>query len=199
EHHAERENVGRSVAGELWLKRYLAPFRCETGGQNFFGETFNRCERITRARARRRLAAEVGRGEHVVAGDLVGTAHFLHGRYRAEGDDSARIISRLKQTDVVGTQTKLRIGLSRYAIGPAEKGEIIHVGRSKISLERTEDVTQRHVHALRFDTIDFQPKLRNVGAKGRQVVRQGGRLIRLYHHRESLRLQIIEAGVAAIL
>ena len=153
------------------LQRYLGPFRRETGWQNLFGETFNGCERIARARARCGLAAEVCCREHVVAGDFVGTAHFLHGRHRTEGDDSARIISRLKQTDVVGTQTKLRIGLSRYPVGPAEKGEIIDVGRSKIGLERAEDIAERHVHALRFDAIDFEPELRHIGAEGREVIR----------------------------
>ena len=77
------------------------------------------------------------------------------------------VIARLKQADVVGTQAKLRVGLRGDAIGAAEEGEVVHVGRAEISLERAEDVAQRHVHALRFDAIHFEPELRHVGAKGR--------------------------------
>src|SRR5207248_403513 len=145
---------------------------------------------------RSRLTAEVGGSKHVVASDLVRAAHFLHSRNRTERNNATRIISSLKQANVVGTETKLGIGLSGDAISAAEQREIVHVCRSKISLERAEDVAQRHVHALRFDAIHVKPELRHVGAKGRQVIRQAGSLIRFYHHSESLRLQFLEAGVA---
>src|SRR6266446_10108155 len=95
EQNAERENINRAVAGERLLERDLRPFGGETGGQNLFGETFDRCQRVTGARAGRRLAAEVGRSEHVVAGDLVGAAHLLHSRNRTERNNSTRIVARL--------------------------------------------------------------------------------------------------------
>ena len=164
-----------------------------------FGETVNGCQCVASARARCGLTAEVGRSKHVVTSDLVRAAYFLHGRHRTERNNSARIVARFQQANVVGAQAKLRIGLGGDAIGAAEKRKIVHVCRSKISLKRAEDVTKRHVHALRFDTIDFEPKLRDVRAKGREVVRQARRLICLHHHGESLRLQFIETGVAPIL
>ena len=102
EENAERENVDRAVAGELLLQRDLGPFRGETRGQSFFRETFNGGERVTRACARRGLAAEVGGGKHVVARDLVGAAHFLHGRDGTERNNSAGSIARLEQADVIG-------------------------------------------------------------------------------------------------
>ena len=199
EQHAERENVDRAVAGEFLLERHLGPFRRKAGGQNFFGESFDRGERVARARTRCGLAAQVGGGKHVVARDLVGAAHFLHGRDRPERNNPALSIARLEQADVFGIQAELRVGLSRHAIGAAEEGEVVHVGRTEISLERAEDVAERHIHALRFDAIHFEPELRHVGAKCREVVRNSGRLVCFHHHGESLRLQFFEAGVAAIL
>src|SRR6266436_6211935 len=199
EQNAKRENENRAVAREFLLERYLRPLSREAGRQNLFSETFNGGKRLAAARARCRLTAEVGRGKHVVAGDLVGAAYLLHRRYRSERNNSAGIISRLQQANVVRTQTKLRVGLSCDAIGATKEREIVHVCRSKISLKRAEDVAERHVHAFRFDAIDVEPKLRNVRAKGRQIVRQTGRLICLHHHGESLRLQFVETGVAAIL
>ena len=91
------------------------------------------------------------------------------------------------------------VSLSCNAIGAAKEREIVYVCRSKISLKRAEDVAQRHVHAFRFDAIDVEPKLRDVRAKSRQIIRQTGRLICLHHHGESLRLKFVETGVAAIL
>src|SRR5439155_25331783 len=92
-----------------------------------------------------------------------------------------------------------RVGLRRYYRGSTKEREVVYVGSTKISLKRAEYVAERHIHAFRFDAIDFQPKLRDVRAKSRQVVCQSGSLIRSYHHGESLRLQFIETGVAAIL
>src|SRR3979411_1486362 len=112
EQNAERENIKRAVAGERLLERDLRPFGGETGGQNLFGETFNRRQRITGARAGRRLTAQIGRREHVVARDFVGAAHFLDRCNRTERNNSARIISRFQQANVVGFQTELRVGLS---------------------------------------------------------------------------------------
>src|SRR5205823_1243005 len=107
EQNAKRENVNRAVAREFLLKRYLRPLSREAGGQNLFGEPFNGRERVATARARRRLTAQVGRGKHVVARDLVGAAYFLHGRNRAERNNSTGIISRFQQANIVRTQTKL--------------------------------------------------------------------------------------------
>src|SRR6185312_4670913 len=126
-------------------------------------------------------------------------AYLLHSRYRSERNNSARVIARLQQANIVRTQAKSRVGLCRDAIGASEECEIVHVCRSKISLQRAEDVAERHIHTLRFDSINIEPKLRNVRAKSRQVIRQTGGLICLSHHGESLRLQLVEAGVAAIL
>src|SRR6266481_5181829 len=70
EQNAKRENVNRAVACEPLLQCYLSPFGRETGWQNLFGEMFDGRERLAAARARCRLTAEVGRGKHVVAGDL---------------------------------------------------------------------------------------------------------------------------------
>src|SRR4029077_7594431 len=130
---------------------------------------------------------------------MVGAAYFSHGRNRAERNNSTGIISRFQQANIVRTQTELRVSLCRDAIGATKECEIVHVCRSKISLKRAEDVAERHIHALRFDSINIEPKLWNVGAKGRQIVRQTRRLICLYHHGKSLRLQFVESGVAAIL
>src|SRR5204862_2577165 len=80
EQNAERENVDCAVAGELLLQRDLRPVRRETGGQNLLREAIDGGEGVAGAGARGRLAAEVGGGEHVVASDLVGAAHFLDGR-----------------------------------------------------------------------------------------------------------------------
>ena len=199
EENAERENVDRAVAGEFLLQRHLGPLGGEARGQNFFRETFDGSQRVARAGAGRGLAAEVGGREHVVARDFVGAAHFLHGRDGTERNHSAGVIARLEQADVVGTQAKLRVGLRGDAIGAAEEGEVVHVGRTEIGLERAEDIAQRHVHALRLHAIHVEPELRHVGAKGREVVGQARRLIRFHHHGEGLRLQFLEAGVAAIL
>src|SRR5437899_7606344 len=199
EQNAKRENVNRAVAGEFLLQRNLRPFCRETGRQNLFRETVNGCERVATARARRRLTAEVGRGKHVVARNLVGAAYFLHGRNRAERNNSAGIISRFQQANIVRTQTELGVSLSCNAISAAKEREIVYVCRSKISLQRTEDIAQRYIHAFRFDAIDVEPKLRNVCAKSRQIIRQTGRLICLHHHGDSLRLKFVETGVAAIL
>ena len=98
-----------------------------------------------------------------------------------------------------GREAELRVGLRGHAIGAAEEGEVVHVGRAEIGLERAEDVAQRHVHALRFDAIHVEPELRHVRAEGREVVGQAGRLVRFHHHGESLRLQFFESGVAAVL
>src|SRR3954462_330245 len=74
EQNAKRENVNRAVARELLLERYLRPLSREAGGQNLFGETLNGGERFATASARSRLTAQVGRGKHVIASDLVGAA-----------------------------------------------------------------------------------------------------------------------------
>src|SRR5882757_999246 len=199
EQNAKRENVNRAVARKFLLERYLRPLGREAGRQDLFSETFNGGKRLAAARAWCRLPAEVGRGKHVVARDRVGAAYLLHRRNRPERNNSARVIARLQQANVVRTQTELRVGLSCNAIGATKECEIVHVCRSKISLKRAEDVAERHVHALRFDSINIEPKLRNVRAKSRQIVRQTGRLICLNHHGEGLRLQFVETGVAAIL
>src|SRR5205814_9695537 len=107
EQNAKRENVNRAVAREFLLERYLRPLGREAGRQNLFSEAFNSGKRLATARARRRLTAQVGRGKHVVARDLVGAAYFLHGRNRAERNNSAGIISRFQQANIVRTQTKL--------------------------------------------------------------------------------------------
>ncbi len=107
-----------------------------------------------------------------------------------------RVLSRRMSS---GLRRNSRVGLRRHAIGAAEEREVVHVSRAEIGLERAEDVAQRHVHALRLDAIHVEPELRHVGAKGREVVCQARRLIRLHHHGESLRLQFLETGVAAIL
>src|SRR4029077_15055572 len=116
-----------------------------------------------------------------------------------ERNNSARVIERFQQANVVRTQTKLRVSLSCNAIRATKQREIVYVCRPKISLKRAEDVTQRYIHAFRFDAIDVEPKLRDVRAKSRQIIRQTGRLICLHHHGESLRLKFVETGVAAIL
>src|SRR5947207_9019864 len=194
EQNAKRENVNRAVAREFLLERYLRPLSREAGGQNLFGKTFNGRERVATASARRRLTAQVGRGKHVVARDLVGATYFLHGRNRAERNNSAGIISRFQQANIVLTQTELGVSLSCNAISAAKERKIVYVCRSKISLQRAEDVAQRHIHAFRFDAIDVEPKLRDVRAKRRQIIHQIGRLICLDHHREGLRLQFVETG-----
>src|SRR6185295_5378524 len=127
EENAERENVDCAVSGELLLQRDLGPFGGEACRQNLLGETLDRGERVAGARARCRLPAEVGGGKHVVASNRVGAAYFLHGRQRTEWNNAARIISRFQQADVVGAQTKLRIGLSGDAIGASEKGKVVHI------------------------------------------------------------------------
>src|SRR5205085_8929910 len=137
---AKRKNVGCTVAGEFLLQRDLRPLRREACRQNLFRETFDGCQRITSAGAWCGLAAEIGRRKHVVTRDLVRTAHFLYGRDGTERNNSARIIARLEQTNVVGAQAKLRIGLSRDAISSAKECEIVDVCRSKVSLERAENV-----------------------------------------------------------
>src|SRR6266404_8081444 len=166
EQNAKWENVNRAIACELLLERDLRPLSREAGGQNLFGETFNGGERVATACARCRLATEVGRGKHVVARDLVGAAYLLHGRNRAERNNSAGIISRLQQANVVRTQTKLGVSLSCNTISAAKEREIVYVCRSEISLKRAEDVAEWHIHAFRFDAIDVEPKLRDVRAKG---------------------------------
>src|SRR5438876_11490245 len=127
---------------------------------------FDGRERLAGARAGCRLAAKVGRTKHVVTRDLVGAAYFLHGRNRAERNNSAGIISRFLQANIVRTQTESGVSLSCNAISAAKEREIVYVCRSKISLQRAEDVTERHIHAFRFDAIDVEPKLRDVRAKG---------------------------------
>src|SRR6266513_6324530 len=150
EQNAKWENVNRAIACELLLERDLRPLGREAGGQNLFGETFNGGKRFATAGARRRLTAQVGRGKHVVAGDLVGAAYLLHGRNRPERNNSARVIARLQQANVVRTQTELRVGLCRNAIGATKECEIVHVCRSKISLKRAKYVVERQVPAFRF-------------------------------------------------
>src|SRR5882757_6666568 len=199
EQNAKRENVNRAVARKFLLERYLRPLGREAGRQDLFSETFNGGKRLAAARAWCRLPAQVGRGKHVVARDLVGAAYLLHGRNRPERNNSAGIISRLQQANVARTQTELGVSLSCNTISAAKEREIVYVCRSEISLQRAEDVAQRHIHAFRFDAIDVEPKLRDVRAKGRQIIRQTGRFICLHHHGESLRLQLVETGVAAIL
>src|SRR4029077_6704816 len=154
EQNAKRENVNRTVAREFLLERYLRPLGREAGWQNLFSQTFNGGERLATAGARCWLATQVGRGKHVVARDLVGAAYLLHCCNGPERNNSAGIISRLQQTNVVRTQTELRLVLSCHAIGAAKEREIVYVFRSKISLKRAEDVAERHVHALRFDAVD---------------------------------------------
>ena len=90
------ENVGRAVAGEFLLQRDLRPVGRETRRQNFFRETFNGSQRVARAGARRGLAAQICRREHVVVRNFVGTAHFLHGRDGTQRNHSAGVIARLK-------------------------------------------------------------------------------------------------------
>src|SRR4029077_3973417 len=109
------------------------------------------------------------------------------------------IIARFQQANIVLAQTELGVSLSCNAISAAKEREIVYVCRSKISLQRAEDVAEWHIHALRFDSVDIEPKLRNVRAKSRQIIRQTGRLICLHHHGESFRLQFVETGVAAVL
>src|SRR5439155_19782485 len=127
ERDAEGEAVNRVVTGELLLSRVLGQLGREARGQDLFGESFNGCQRVATARPRRGLAAEVGGGEHVVARDFVGTAHFLHGRNGTERNNPTRIISRFKQANVVGAQAKLRIGLSGDTISAADKREVVYV------------------------------------------------------------------------
>ena len=103
EQNAQRENVNCAVAGELLLQRDFSPFGREACGQNLFSQTVNGCQRVASTRARCGLPAQVGCGKHVVACDLVGAAHFLHGRHRTERNNPTRIISRLQQANVIGT------------------------------------------------------------------------------------------------
>src|SRR5947207_4219019 len=103
EQNAKRENVNRAVAREFLLERYLCPLGREAGRQNLFSETFNSGKRLATAGARRRLTAQVGRGKHIVARNLVGGAYFLHGCNRSERNNSAGIISRFQQANIVRT------------------------------------------------------------------------------------------------
>src|SRR5439155_8287867 len=107
EQNAKRENVNRAVTREFLLERYLRPLSREAGRQNLFSETFNGGKRVATARARCRLTAQIGRGKHVVARDLVGAAYLLHSRNRPKRNNSARVIARFQQANIVRTQTKL--------------------------------------------------------------------------------------------
>ncbi len=151
------------------------------------------------AGTRRGLTADIGGGEHVVARDLIGAVDLLDGRDGAERNDAAVAVARFEQADVLGLQAELRVGLRGHAIGPAEEGEVVHIGGAEIGLKRAEDVAQGHVHALGFHAVHVQPELRNVGAEGREIVRQAGRLVGFPDHGKSLRLQFFEPGVAAVL
>ena len=107
EQDAERKNVNCAVPGEFLLERDLRPFGRETGGQNLFGKTFNRRQRVARARARSGLATKVGRRKHIISGDLVGAVYLPYGRHRTERNYPASSVARLQQPDVFETQAKL--------------------------------------------------------------------------------------------
>src|SRR6266481_9750994 len=103
EQNAKRENVNRAVACELLLQCDFCPLGREAGRQNLFSETFNSGKRLATAGARSRLTAQVGRGKHVVTRDLVGAAYLLYGRNRPERNNSARVIARFQQANIVRT------------------------------------------------------------------------------------------------
>ena len=111
----------------------------------------------------------------VVADHRIGAVSRHNGHHRADRHHVTARVTRPQVADIFGLLAKWRVGLGHNPVDAAELVEVVDVGRAKIDLQRFEQVGQRDALGLRFDPIDLDLELRNVGLIGADRVRHARR------------------------
>ncbi len=137
------------------------------------GQLFHGGQRLAGGVLGRRLAADVGRGEQVVAHHPGGAGILVQGGDRAQGDHAAGGRADLQVQDIGAVLAEGRFGLGRDLVGAAEQVEVVDVDRAEIDVQGAVDVRGLHAEQLGLVLVDLR---RQPGGGGVELGERPGEL-----------------------
>ncbi len=101
---------------------------------------------------------------------------------------------------IARTAPELLVGLHIDAIGAVVEVEVIHIGRSHVSAQRSRNLRQGYAHRQRLLPVYGDGELRVVGGKsGVQAAQPRGRILRRCNHRMRHSIDVSKGIAPAVL
>ena len=99
---------------------------------------------------------------------LVGAVGLGDIEQRAQRHHFIVLVAGIEPADRLRLKPKRVLGLDVDLVDAVQKVEVVHVGRTQVALQGTEDRVERHAQRLGFAAVDVQIEL---GACERKVVK----------------------------